>query len=152
MWPMLAGIGPILGEGVAGYFAFPDDSVATWTFDGLVARLDGYGLGGGSVEYTLMRPNPRVAVLTDRLVASSGEAVAIAFRGRPDTRSFGYSTCGLSTGNRLIRLREGAALNLATARMADRTGHAYGGQVQPDVQLDNDDMFAAAIEWLLEGE
>jgi carboxyl-terminal processing protease len=45
--------------------------------------------------YKLVVPSPRVAVLTDTGVASSGEA--IAFRGRPNTRSFGTPTCGLST-------------------------------------------------------
>ena len=47
--------------------------------------------------YRLRRDRPRVAVLTDGGVASSGEATVIAFRGRPDSRSFGAPTCGVST-------------------------------------------------------
>ena len=39
--------------------------------------------------YRLRRDRPQVAVLTDNGIASSGEATLIAFRERPDTRSFG---------------------------------------------------------------
>jgi len=35
-----------------------------------------------------------VAVLSDNGIASSGEATLIAFRQRPNTRSFGDATCG----------------------------------------------------------
>lgn len=46
-----------------------------------------------------------VAVLTGSRTASSGEVVAIAFRGRPRTRSFGEPTVELSTANRTFLLR-----------------------------------------------
>ena len=46
--------------------------------------------------YRLRRESPRVAVLIDGGTASSGEAIAIAFQRRPETRSFGTATCGLT--------------------------------------------------------
>jgi C-terminal processing protease CtpA/Prc len=80
----------------------------------------------------LRRASPPVAVLTGQLTASSGEAVAIAFRARPSTRSFGAPTFGVSTANVGIRLSDGAVLNLTVSTMGDRTGRLYGAAVPPD--------------------
>jgi C-terminal processing protease CtpA/Prc len=96
--------------------------------------------GGGS---------PRVAVLTDNLVASSGEAVVVSFRGRPNTRSFGSATCGLSTANSGFRLSDGATLQLTTASMADRTRVNYGVSIAPDEAVGGDaEVVLRAVDWL----
>ncbi len=55
--------------------------------------------------------------LTDNQTAAPG-SVAVAFRGRPDTRSFGVRTCGLSTSNRGFVMSDGATLILTTATLA----------------------------------
>lgn len=134
MWPMMAGVGPVLGEGLAGFFVDPDpnvpshpwgyDSAGSWSGSSTVTPIDD--------PYKLETPNPAVAVLTDELTASSGEAVTIAFRERPKTRSFGEPTLGLSTANQGFNLRDGARLFLTTSTMADRTETLYGGPVDPD--------------------
>jgi hypothetical protein len=149
MWPMIAGIGPVLGEGVAGYFIPPVGAATEWRY------LDGGAYAGGSVvvrtsqAYTLIRPAPRVAVLTDLGVASSGEAVAVAFRARPDTRSFGGPTCGLSTANQNFRLSDGATLYLTVSVMADRTRTPYGLSLAPDEPVSGDaEVVQRAIDWL----
>ena len=99
--------------------------------------------------YVLMTRAPRVAVLTDALVASSGEAVAVSFRGRPNTRSFGGATCGLSTANSGFRLSDGATLQLTTALMADRNRAAYGVPIVPDETVSSDgEVVQRAIAWL----
>ena len=51
-----------------------------------------------SPPYVLRRQQPRVAVLSNVGIASSGEATLIAFRQRANTRSFGQPTCGLVDG------------------------------------------------------
>jgi C-terminal processing protease CtpA/Prc len=149
MWPMLAGVGPVLGTGVAGYFFPPNGASSTWAYTNGVAALNGFTQASVSSAYVLIRPSPRVAVLTDSLVASSGEAMAIAFRARPNTRSFGASTCGLSTANGSYRLSDGAMLLLTTALMADRTGMSYGFSIAPDESLPGDAAVVdRAIAWL----
>ncbi len=45
MWPMVAGLGPILGEGVLGFFVDPDSVVDTWTYADGASALDGAGAG-----------------------------------------------------------------------------------------------------------
>lgn len=90
-----------------------------------------------------------MAVLTDHGTASSGEAVAIAFKRRLDTRFFGTATCGLSTANETITLDDGATLLLTVSVMADRARTPYGDVVVPDesstAPVDADRL---AIAWL----
>jgi hypothetical protein len=152
MWPMLAGIGPILGEGVAGHFVDPSGAVSNWGY------RDGESFLGSTVvqrvdaPYRLHRERPRVAVLTDNLVGSSGEAMVVAFRRRPDTRSFGTATCGLSTANRPFPLANGASLNLTVSVMADRDLVKYGDSIPPDETLTNPDAAVQrAVAWLQTG-
>ena len=158
MWPMLAGIGPVLGEGRVGAFVGPDGKKTRWYY------ADGASSLGKHVEsqvegsaYELRHPNPPVAVLTGQQTASSGEAVAVSFRGREDTRSFGYPTAGVPTANNPYRLSDGAILNLTVADDADREGRVYRGPMNPDKLVGNgaeeyptpsDSVAKAATKWL----
>ena len=89
IWPMIAGIGPLLGNGTAGAFVDPCDQKAT------IGYQDGVALAAGVAQWTLTNPyqvyaNPaKVAVITDISTSGGGEILAILFRGRPNTRSFG---------------------------------------------------------------
>lgn len=81
---------------------------------------------------TLHVEAPPVAVLVGPTTASSGEAVAIAFRGRSSTRLFGATTRGLTTANRVFPLSDGSLLNLTTAAFVDRLVTPYQNGVTPD--------------------
>ena len=149
MWPMVAGVGPVLGDGIAGYFLPPQGSAVSWSFQNGAALSGGSMAARTSSVYELIRRNPRVAVLTDGLAASSGEAVVISFRRRADARSFGASTCGLSTANGTFRLSDGAMLYLTTSVMADRTQTPYGDTIAPDEVVGGDaPVVDRAIAWL----
>jgi C-terminal processing protease CtpA/Prc len=151
MWPMVAGVAPVLGEGIAGYFMPPVGSPTDWSVRGSAALNGSSEIVRTSSPYTLLMPGlPRVAVLTDNLVASSGEAVVVSFRARPNTRSFGSMTCGVSTANSGFRLSDGSTLQLTVALMADRTRTAYGVQIVPDETVDGigDAVVQRAIAWL----
>ena len=133
MYPMIAGIGPVLGEGVVGRFVDPADRITRWYYRaGGAGVRDAPPLAAATVPYMLRRPDVPVAVLHGELTASAGEAVAISFRGRPDARSFGTETRGASTAPRGFLLSDGALLRLAVASMADRTGRVYGRRIAPD--------------------
>jgi C-terminal processing protease CtpA/Prc len=135
MWPMIAGVGPVLGEGRAGYFIDPDGTESWWEYRDGASWNDGTLMQRVDTPYRLRRELPRVAVLIDRGTASSGEAVLIAFQRRPGTRSFGTATCGLSTANQQYTLSDGASLFLTVSVMADRTKTRYGSQVVPDEEV-----------------
>ena len=151
MWPMLASVGPILGEGVAGHFIDPVGQTSIWAFNDGAALLDGRVLASANNPYRLRQANPRVAVLLDDLTASSGEAIAVAFKSRPNTRFFGGATCGVSTANVSFQLGTGS-LWLTTSTMADRTKARFGGRISPDEELTDGATAARAIAWLRAGQ
>jgi hypothetical protein len=149
MWPMLAGVGPILGEGILGYFIDPDGVEQVWGYSQGQSIFANNTAIAVSEPYRLKNPNPKVAVLTNGATASSGEAVVIAFKQRPNTRSFGAGTCGLSTANRTLILSNNSLLLLTVSTMADRNKNMYGLSVTPDVLQEGDDApVRKAIEWL----
>ncbi len=156
MWPMIAGVGPILGEDTVGFFVDPDSIFRPWTYAEGEARINGSPVNAAAPAYALERSAPHVAVLTDSLTASSGEAVAVAFRGRSGTRSFGQSTWGLSTANAPFLLDDGAVIFLTVSTMADRARMVYGGALDPDEVVagektgdpQTDEVLEAALTWL----
>ncbi len=135
---MLVGVGPLLGAGEVGAYVYPTGARTPWTYRAGTVALDGRVWGDGVADP--LAPPPPVAVLTSRLTASAGEAVAVAFRGRPGTRSFGEPTAGVPSHNRVATLRDGAWLVVTVAQDADRTGRVYGSQEQlfPDRYVTND--------------
>lgn len=134
MWPMLVGLGPMLGEGPLGFFIAAQ--AFAWTYrDGAVFN-DGFLMCRCEGVPTVIRyAGPRVAVLIGPGTASAGEAVCIAFEGRPGTKLFGQPTAGQSTANTSHVLSDGAVLALTTAVMADRSGVIYGRAIEPDVTV-----------------
>lgn len=148
MWPMLVAIGPILGDGIIGYSFYPDGSFYSWNYsDGKIYSENGI-VGQSNTTYHLLSPNPYVAILTDNVTASSGEAVTIAFKGRKKTKSFGIETFGVSTGNNSYTLSDGSRINLTECVFADRTKKKYGKSVYPDVICQENKTLAEAINWI----
>jgi C-terminal processing protease CtpA/Prc len=73
-----------------------------------------------------------VAVLLDQATASSGEAVAIALKGRPRTRFFGEKTFGIASANQDLPLSDGVTLYVAIALLRDAAGRTYPTGIAPD--------------------
>jgi C-terminal processing protease CtpA/Prc len=132
-----------------GAFIDPNDVVTLWAYAGGASLLGGTARVQVPSPYQLRRPDPRVAVLVDCRVASSGEATAISFVGRRNTRFFGTPTRGLSTSNAGFLLSDGATLALTTSYMADRNLVKYGRPVMPDEIISSPEQVTErAIEWL----
>jgi hypothetical protein len=149
MWPALAGVGSLLGNGTAGSFVDAAGRGTPWGYQDGRAWLDGQTIEEVDAPYKLASSTSRVAVLTDIGVASSGEAIAIAFRGRPNARSFGSATCGLSTAVRQLPLANRARLAVVVSVMADRRARQYGGMVEPDESIaDPTHVVERAVAWL----
>lgn len=144
MWPMMGGIGPVLGEGTSGYFIDPENNTIEWGYK------NGNTLGFQfSNPYILKKQNPRVAIFIDEATASSGEAIAVAFKARPNTKFFGKATCGISTANQSYNMSDGAVLYLTVSTMADRTKKIYGKKIEPDVtDVDQQRYIQEALTWL----
>jgi len=151
MYPMIAGVGPILGNDICGFFVDPDGDTSPYSYFNGFAQINSAIIINVPNPYTLLKQDPKVAVLFDNQTASSGEATAIAFIGRPNTRSFGVSTCGLSTANMGFDLTDGGKLQLTVAFMADRNENKKGGPLVPDVTVAGDQAVVdKAAEWINE--
>jgi len=162
LWPMLAGLGPLLGEGELAASLYPDGRhVGVWHRDGQAGFGDFAQLRVRS-PYRLHAQVP-AAVLLGPATASSAEILAVALRGRPATRSFGAPTRGLTAGNRIFQLADGATLVLTVAATSDSAGRVYAGPIEPDQLVAGaespargeapvDATLAAATAWLTAGD
>ena len=152
MYPMLLSVGPILGEGrLIGFVArkgsthYVSYRDSTLSDDGEPARAP--------LKVGVFSPAPSVAVLIGPATVSSGEAVAIAFRGRPGTRSFGAPTGGATDSPQTYRLADGATVRVSVDWDVDRSGTVYKHPIKPDVavseHLPDKAVVQAAEKWLL---
>lgn len=158
---MLAGLGPLAeggsGGGVIGGKLNADGRSENWRYSEGTSFTNDRKEVSAQIIVRLADPVVPVAVLTSKLTASAGEAAAIAFRGRPNARSFGEATTGIPTYNVRVRMPDGAFLDIMQAVDTDRTGRAYDGPVLPDetVSIDwnnvanaDDPVLGSAIRWL----
>ncbi|WP_244311015.1 S41 family peptidase [Corynebacterium hindlerae] len=141
MGPMLGGLSPLLPNGTA--LEFVSRTATTQV------TVEGNGVKGGGTPTTTHggKQDVPTAVLTDADTASSGEATMLAFRGLPNSRSFGAPTAGYASANVVIDLYDGAGLMITTAKDRARTGEDFSDDpIQPDVTTEDPEADAAA--WL----
>lgn len=161
VWPMIAGIGPLLGDSVAAISTTDRGEYRVVYADGAALQA---GPGDARQVFTrvasplvLRDPHAPVAVLVNGATGSSGAGVALAFRGRPNTRFFGEPTADNTTVNRSVALPNGAEMVVTTGVMGDRTGRLYGVSLEPDETIvmparhwpsPVDPVAARAAEWV----
>lgn len=126
MWPMLAALRPLLGEGVLGSMQRRDGSAQPWSASAMPLA--------DARRWPDLQRVP-VAVLQGPRTSSAGEAVVVAFRGRPATRSFGLPSDGRVSANMSVRLPDGSMLAIASAYYRDRNGQLYLQALQPDQRV-----------------
>jgi carboxyl-terminal processing protease len=154
---MLLGVGPLLTEGTVAEYSYYNGQIVNLSIEGNQFFFDDVPL----VEldrpaYHLAHPGAPVAILTNQVTTSAGELVAIAFRGWPNTRSFGQKTLGRTTAPQGFTLDDGAILGISAAWFADHTGQVYQGPVVPDQVTSHGNpaimdgsLPQPAIDWLL---
>ncbi|MHA6780212.1 S41 family peptidase [Pseudonocardia saturnea] len=145
MWPMLAGLSPLLPDGPMLSFAANSGERTEVRIEGGTALVGAEPQA--SVDDATLSTRP-VAVLQDGDTASSGEAALLALRGRPNVLTIGSESAGYSTANMSVPMPDGATMVLTTAVYVDRSGQAFGGEIAPD--LPASDPVVAARTWLHE--
>ena len=105
-----------------------------------------------AVQVAGVQQQPRiqcpVAILTDSLTASSGEATLICFRGLDYVRVFGGPTAGYASANQPFPLPGGDRLVLTTGCDVARTGEVFcDDPIAPDVPTNSP--LDAALEWIM---
>ena len=155
MWPMLLGMAPLLRTSVVNNEDVGSFESAhgpqRWTLTATAVQLAGKPLlDFGQSGHVLRQPGAPVAVLFGPRTGSSGEASVLAWRGRPQARSFGQPTAGVSTGNVVHTLVDGSRLLLTTSVMRDRNDRGDGLKIEPDQRVEGEAATVAAAQaWLL---
>ena len=148
MWPMMKGLDPLLGSAPFGYFVQPNGDKQAWI------RANGQLFPSEKLvppaapSFPLAHFVSPIAVLIGPHTASSGEMLAIGFKGRAGVRLFGAPSAGLTSANRTYSLSDGAILVITEAGVQDRTGRDYDGPILPDVSIAAADAPNAAERWL----
>jgi carboxyl-terminal processing protease len=132
--PMAEGIAAIIGDGPVGGRAG-----LTRAEDGLWTVTNGDFVNEG---YSVRLPNScriaadhKVAVLTSVYTASSGEALAVMFKGRANTRFLGSKTFGMITVTDWTIINDSTAMTISVGHYRDRTGRVYDQFVDVDETL-----------------
>ena len=143
MGPMATAVSSLLPDGELVYYHYRSYDVPVTLKNGVVSNA---GTGGKSL-YPEEKLNVPVAILTDDMTASSGEALALCFRGLENTRTFGAPTAGYTSVNMLYNMYDGAQMYLTVAFDKARTGEIFKEKpIEPDVATDSP--LEAALEWL----
>ncbi|MBK0378462.1 S41 family peptidase [Mucilaginibacter segetis] len=157
MWPMIGGLAALFGPGKLGAFAFPEPQPdEAWgiennkVYDGADTT---YSVKSRGKDLSSMK----VVVLIGPYTRSSGEALAISFKGRPNTWFIGENSGGYTTANESIQFTNQIGIFIATSVEADRNGRIYPDYIKPDAEIIGGDNFddltkdkkiIAALEWL----
>lgn len=143
MGPMATAVSSLLPDGELMYYHYRSYDVPVTLKDGVI---DNAGTGGKSL-YPDEKLNVPVAMLTDGMTASSGEALTLCFRGLENVKTFGAPTAGYTSVNMLYSLYDGAQMYLTVAFDKARTGEIFKEtSIEPDVATDSP--LKAALEWL----
>lgn len=143
MGPMATAVSSLLPDGELMYYHYRSYDVPVTLKDGVISNA---GTGGKRL-YPDEKLKVPVAILTDGMTASSGEALTLCFRGLENVKTFGAPTAGYTSVNMLYSLYDGAQMYLTVAFDKARTGEVFEEtRIEPDVVTDSP--LEAALEWL----
>ena len=159
MFPMIAGVSPLLGNGK--FIGSADAKGAIESMD-ILENGKFIGFAGGTAKIvnncTGILSNIPVVILISNLTGSAGECVAVAFKGRKNTIFIGEPTAGYTIGNNghwIIENKVGIVI--AESAIVDRNKNIYYNNVEPDQLIWGGDNFddylqdkkiKAALQWL----
>ncbi len=136
MYPMIAGLGPLLGDDTLGYFYMPGlKEKHPWYYSKGISGCDGTALCQVKRPYSIRQQAAKIIVLSGPNTASSGEMTLISFKGKANTTVVGYPSAGYSTGNAGHPLSDGSVLNLCESYCCDRNHNKHSGSIQPDISV-----------------
>lgn len=154
--PMIAGLAPLIGDGFIGGGVDAQGTLVRnyeikaglfYDTENLVSEMD---------DLPVFQDHEKVAVLLSRYTTSSGEMLAIAFKGRKNTRFIGEATSGYVTGNGFDRIGEELLMIISQTIFVDRNEVVYDQNVGVDEAMEfvptddksKDLQIQKAISWL----
>jgi carboxyl-terminal processing protease len=155
MHPMAEGLALLIGDGaVGGTDGLTPAESSQWKVENGDFYYDDYSVQ--LANNCKVKKNTKVAVLTSLYTASSGEAIAVIFKGRKNTRFFGEKTLGMITATDWAVIDPLTAMTISVSYYKDRNGKVYNQYVDVDEELPfvieplsaSDTTVKRAVEWL----
>lgn len=153
--PMIAGMGPLLGEGHVGGVVDGRGKIKKLYEIHNGRFYDDQHLVLSFACAKDMRPS-KVAVLLSKNTSGASEIFAITMKGRKNTKFFGEPTAGNITVMNEIKIGNGLIMSLSEGLYQDRKGNVYKKNVTPEIPVAcqhtadhrQDMAIQAATEWL----
>lgn len=143
MVPMIAAISPLLPDGEILYFSNGSYDTPVFLEKGIIC----IGETQVTTEVVPFKIDVPLAVLTNGLTASAGEATLMSLMSSDNMKTFGQSTAGYASGNLTFELYDEAVIVLTSAYNKTTDGQMFGDNPIPaDVKTDKP--FEEAIIWL----
>lgn len=131
MYPMVAAVSPLIKDSIILRFQSGGRHIKV-----MPISLD-YVLKSQKIavdDIFRMPDSIPIAILTDEMTASSGEATLLAFRGMDNVRTFGTPTAGYASANASYALSDGYTLVLTVGKEIARTGEVFcDNPIEPDM-------------------
>ena len=144
MWPMIAGLNPLISDGIVGYFVSSKERTPWYS-----NSKNPQNIPKIENQYKVNNLKNKIAILVGEKTASSGEMTAISMIGNKNSKSFDSITSGYTTANGNYKLSNGASISLASSYCEDVNKKKYLGNIKPDVEVDDDKIFDEAVKWIL---
>ncbi|WP_439555022.1 S41 family peptidase [Dyadobacter sp.] len=147
MFAMLGGLNKLIGDGTIGSFVNREGKEPhNWIMKGGDFYDQQEQRTSSGMRCKSQTKPGKIAVLTGPITASSGEAVAVAFRSLDNSRIFGEPTKGFTTGLSGFAVGKDLVFFIATTYYADAKGRVYKQGVVPDTQINGGDHFTEILK------
>lgn len=149
---MLAGLGPLLGDGVLGSFFFSDQKIELWEYKNGTSYINNIPKVTVPEALEPIFPLPKVAVLIDQSTCRIGEQLALSLYKRPNTSFFGNATRGRAFLESQANLSNGHVLHFVYAALRDRENVLIGFMLHPNGYSKSTVDFEEVFDWLENGD
>jgi carboxyl-terminal processing protease len=139
MYPMMLGLKQILGDGQIGSFTSGDSE--RWLLKDNCFYLDTTLLTCIIPKCNISAKTIPVVVLIGPATGSSGEFLAMSFKGRSNTIFLGEKTAGYVTATKGFKINDAVYILISTCYGKDRKGRVYSQALSPDIFSKDEDSF-----------
>lgn len=144
IYPMLAGLGPILGPGIKAFEMSGHRVLEEYYF---YKDTSAFLLLSDSIWF--FEKHLPIAVLVSEKTGSAGELLTLSFRGNAKTTIIGTPTAGFSTGLKGFMMPDSTQICVTNCIMTDRNKKGDGGRIHPDIlEYDLIQMFEQSYKWI----
>jgi len=149
-YPMIAGLGPILGEGILAYEVNRDGKIEN---EYSYAKLNKKSILTKQIELidsvVIFNEKPSIVVLIGNETGSAGELLTLCFLDNPNTILLGTPTNGVPTGIAGFFMPDSTMICVTSSVFKNRNMKGNGKPIQPYIyESDNTEILSRAYKWI----